>query len=189
MASTPGAELVPLANMGMERPPAPAPRAAPDHVGTLLEPALPPSPSNEPNRFRSSASSKQKDGLGTIGLGGGGRSGIRTHGTLAGTPVFKTGALNHSATLPSSELLSLNAVDGAWQREVGARPFPGIGSVRRASACSLTLCPLGDPGHWRHLPGRRRLRGPVWSRLRFRASFAGCKEKRRPRWERRLNSS
>jgi hypothetical protein len=31
----------------------------------------------------------------------GGRGGIRTHGTLAGTPVFKTGALNHSATLPS----------------------------------------------------------------------------------------
>lgn len=30
----------------------------------------------------------------------GGRGGIRTHGTLAGTPVFKTGALNHSATLP-----------------------------------------------------------------------------------------
>src|SRR5260370_11278157 len=32
---------------------------------------------------------------------GGGRGGIRTHGTLAGTPVFKTGALNHSATLPN----------------------------------------------------------------------------------------
>jgi hypothetical protein len=31
----------------------------------------------------------------------GGRGGIRTHGTLAGTPVFKTGALNHSATLPT----------------------------------------------------------------------------------------
>jgi hypothetical protein len=31
----------------------------------------------------------------------GGRGGIRTHGALAGTPVFKTGALNHSATLPS----------------------------------------------------------------------------------------
>jgi hypothetical protein len=31
----------------------------------------------------------------------GGRGRIRTHGTLAGTPVFKTGALNHSATLPT----------------------------------------------------------------------------------------
>ena len=35
-----------------------------------------------------------------ISMGSGGRGGIRTHGTLAGTPVFKTGALNHSATLP-----------------------------------------------------------------------------------------
>jgi hypothetical protein len=29
-----------------------------------------------------------------------GEGGIRTHGTLAGTPVFKTGAINHSATSP-----------------------------------------------------------------------------------------
>jgi hypothetical protein len=32
----------------------------------------------------------------------GGRGEIRTHETLAGLPVFKTGALNHSATLPRS---------------------------------------------------------------------------------------
>ena len=38
----------------------------------------------------------------------GGRGGIRTHGTLAGTPVFKTGALNHSATLPLLEHQSLS---------------------------------------------------------------------------------
>jgi hypothetical protein len=38
----------------------------------------------------------------------GGRGGIRTHGTLAGTPVFKTGALNHSATLPLQRLQSFN---------------------------------------------------------------------------------
>jgi hypothetical protein len=37
----------------------------------------------------------------------GGRGGIRTHGTLAGTPVFKTGALNHSATLPAVENVGL----------------------------------------------------------------------------------
>ena len=40
----------------------------------------------------------------------GGRGGIRTHGTLAGTPVFKTGALNHSATLPNQQFQSLSAV-------------------------------------------------------------------------------
>ncbi len=32
--------------------------------------------------------------------GSGGRGGIRTHGGLAPTAVFKTAALNHSATLP-----------------------------------------------------------------------------------------
>jgi hypothetical protein len=40
----------------------------------------------------------------------GGRGGIRTHGALAGTPVFKTGALNRSATLPSLELSDLAGV-------------------------------------------------------------------------------
>lgn len=32
--------------------------------------------------------------------GDGGEGGIRTHGTLARTPVFKTGAFDHSATSP-----------------------------------------------------------------------------------------
>jgi hypothetical protein len=32
--------------------------------------------------------------------GNGGEGGIRTPGTLSGTPVFKTGAINHSATSP-----------------------------------------------------------------------------------------
>jgi hypothetical protein len=39
----------------------------------------------------------------------GGRGGIRTHGALAGTPVFKTGALNHSATLPNHCCLAIDA--------------------------------------------------------------------------------
>jgi hypothetical protein len=34
------------------------------------------------------------------GVDRGGRGEIRTHDTLAGMPVFKTGALNRSATLP-----------------------------------------------------------------------------------------
>ena len=44
----------------------------------------------------------------------GGRGGIRTHGTLAGTPVFKTGALNHSATLPDFGIIQLFV---AWQNK------------------------------------------------------------------------
>jgi hypothetical protein len=41
----------------------------------------------------------------------GGRGGIRTHGTLAGTPVFKTGALNHSATLPNANFMREGVTD------------------------------------------------------------------------------
>src|SRR5437762_526100 len=33
----------------------------------------------------------------------GGRGEIRTHGELSPTPVFKTGAINHSATLPAGK--------------------------------------------------------------------------------------
>ena len=49
----------------------------------------------------------------------GGRGGIRTHGTLAGTPVFKTGALNHSATLPEQEAQSLSVGPARTQCEHG----------------------------------------------------------------------
>src|SRR4051812_39699390 len=42
----------------------------------------------------------------------GGRGGIRTHGTLAGTPVFKTGSLNHSDTLPTQQFQVLSPCSG-----------------------------------------------------------------------------
>ena len=35
----------------------------------------------------------------------GGEGGIRTHGTLARTPVFKTGTFNHSVTSPEAQRL------------------------------------------------------------------------------------
>ncbi len=41
-------------------------------------------------------------------VGGGG--GIRTHGTLSRTPVFKTGAFDHSATPPARGGLSSRPV-------------------------------------------------------------------------------
>ena len=50
----------------------------------------------------------------------GGRGGIRTHGTLAGTPVFKTGALNHSATLPSLDVSDLAGGCGRGKRQFAA---------------------------------------------------------------------
>ncbi len=72
---------------------------------------------------------------------GGGRGGIRTHGRLAPTPVFKTGALNHSATLPSArcyigifEIFSKSgkdwgiAVNAVWQR-FAAASVPKMGDT------------------------------------------------------------
>ena len=49
-------------------------------------------------KSRGNMSSNRKPGAET-GVGGGG-GGIRTHGTLSRTPVFKTGAFDHSATSP-----------------------------------------------------------------------------------------
>src|SRR6202035_4472643 len=57
----------------------------------------------------------------------GGRGEIRTHGTLAGTPVFKTGALNRSATLPLQrhQSLSIHEVKNGRRTKPGlAPPWP-----------------------------------------------------------------
>ena len=43
----------------------------------------------------------QPDGENTFSRASGGSGGIRTHGTVPRTLVFKTRALNHSATLPA----------------------------------------------------------------------------------------
>src|SRR5262249_16638221 len=43
---------------------------------------------------------------------------------LAGTPVFKTGALNHSATLPIWEFQSLTRASYRTQRELGPNLDP-----------------------------------------------------------------
>ena len=45
-------------------------------------------------------------------LADGGRGGIRTHGTVSRTPVFKTGSLNHSDTLPVATARRLAKVVG-----------------------------------------------------------------------------
>jgi hypothetical protein len=44
----------------------------------------------------------ENDGFGSNTAFASGRCGIRTHGTLADTTVFKTVALNHSANLPGT---------------------------------------------------------------------------------------
>jgi hypothetical protein len=68
----------------------------------------------------------------------GGRGGIRTHGALAGTPVFKTGALNHSATLPIFNLMGEGGADCKLRRRawlpVGRRSRASTGKACRSPA-------------------------------------------------------
>jgi hypothetical protein len=54
----------------------------------------------------------------------GGWGEIRTHGTLASPPVFKTGALNHSATHPASRIRYLIALRTARAEEAAKRGLP-----------------------------------------------------------------
>src|SRR5580704_364238 len=62
----------------------------------------------------------------------GGRGEIRTHETLTGLPVFKTGALNHSATLPRSAF-PIHRVCRQILNE-GMRPKPRMCGVSRKNA-------------------------------------------------------
>ncbi len=52
----------------------------------------------------------------------GGRGGIRTHGRLAPTAVFKTAALNHSATLPLAPSCLIRSDSGKFILAEGTKP-------------------------------------------------------------------
>lgn len=85
----------------------------------------------------------------------GGRGGIRTHGALAGTPVFKTGALNHSATLPVI-MRAIRTPPAITRR--GARSSPPAARIpltcplqRQIQPVSSRECPLpGLPSAFPH---------------------------------------
>ena len=64
----------------------------------------------------------------------GGRGGIRTHGTLAGTPVFKTGALNHSATLPFQRQQALSKREIKNDLRTGPNVDPRLQVSRKRAA-------------------------------------------------------
>ncbi len=68
----------------------------------------------------------------------GGRGGIRTHGGLAPTAVFKTAALNHSATLPRPSPVRVFdyrfARDETSATDAGACPCPKGSSMFRGHA-------------------------------------------------------
>ncbi len=52
----------------------------------------------------------------------GGQGGIRTHGAVSRTPVFKTGAINHSTTCPCEEDSAYFVIKG----KSIVRHFPSI---------------------------------------------------------------
>jgi hypothetical protein len=65
--------------------------------------------------------------------GNGGEGGIRTPGTLSGTPVFKTGAINHSATSPAE--LTLRTLTKTAASRVRSLHHAEISVLRQQSEC------------------------------------------------------
>ncbi len=55
----------------------------------------------------------------------GGEGGIRTHGELAPTAVFKTAALNHSATSPQAPAIACGRADQSGRSGICAWPRLG----------------------------------------------------------------
>ena len=72
------------------------------------------------------------------GVGGGG-GGIRTHGTLSRTPVFKTGAFDHSATPP--DCLLLERCKRFWNLE-------------KANLCARAFLPISTAVSFQRWPSR-----------------------------------
>ena len=71
----------------------------------------------------------------------GGRGGIRTHERCEPLPVFKTGALNHSATLPSLTYQALNKHVGRTKAEIAT----GIATAPRSDAGQRRIHHLCGP--------------------------------------------
>ncbi len=69
----------------------------------------------------------------------GGRGEIRTHERLATLPVFKTGALNHSATLPGTVSQALGAGTDKNKLRIGPdiSPFETLGAGWLWVSCTV----------------------------------------------------
>ena len=83
---------------------------------------------------------QQRHGAQSSRNAAGGWGEIRTHGGLAPTPVFKTGALNRSATHPATRLIKPSRRIGYKQRAPGNLrrcPVPGTGCSRRCRHRSI----------------------------------------------------
>ncbi len=71
----------------------------------------------------------------------GGWGGIRTHGGREPTPVFKTGALNHSATHPTQRSKYLGYDPIANESGTAARLMGGLVTKRQYLFQAVTNCP------------------------------------------------
>ena len=69
----------------------------------------------------------------------GGEEGIRTPDTLSGMPVFKTGAINHSATSPLIQFYYSSTVSGHASVTQPAN-MPNPSSLKVWGVCTLTSC-------------------------------------------------
>ena len=80
----------------------------------------------------------------------GGEGGIRTPDTLSGMPVFKTGAINHSATSPAHYSFTTISILRQQPREIVGAGFARCSSRwRKASIAGLpagrmTIFPKGN---------------------------------------------
>src|SRR5438128_1892530 len=85
------------------------------------------------------------------GRRGGGRGGIRTHGRVAPTAVFKTAALNHSATLPGRAcgppVMAAPGAASTAERAVDLSPHSAyLTAHARAAMSARTLFGRADLG-------------------------------------------
>ena len=75
--------------------------------------------------------------------GSGGRGGIRTHEGLAPLAVFKTAALNHSATLPYRSIKYLGAFAAGTSANIATQLPPGKYLSLIFLSCKGRFPPLG----------------------------------------------
>ena len=73
-----------------------------------------------------------------VAAGGGG--GIRTHGTLAGTAVFKTAALNHSTTPPGRLEIRRQKAEVSLRRFGQRRPHQQTFRISRRPVFTSAFC-------------------------------------------------
>ncbi len=74
-----------------------------------------------------------------------GEGGIRTPGTLAGTPVFETGPINHSGTSPYNFSLLLTYHPSQWNQDL---PFWPAKSQKHSADLNKVRC-CWRPPPWR----------------------------------------